>query len=199
MRALLGFFLVLTAGAQEIVFEHVNVIPMTRETVLKDYSVRVKDGRFVEVGPSSKFKVPAGANRIDGKGKYLTPGMGEMHGHIPPPTAPKEFIDDVLFLYVANGITTVRGMLGHPGQLDFREKAKRNEIIAPTLYLAGPSFSGATVKSPAQAVERVRQQKAEGWDLLKIHPGVSRESYDAMAKTAREVGISFSEIGRAHV
>ncbi len=203
MRAKLGFFLVLTAGAQEIVFEHVNVIPMTRETVLKDYSVRVKDGRFVEVGPGGKIKIPAGATRIDGKGKYLTPGMGEMHGHIPPPAAPKEFIDDVLFLYVANGITTVRGMLGHPGQLDFREKAKRNEIIAPALYLAGPSFSGATVKNPAQAVERVKQQKAEGWDLLKIHPGVSRESYDAMAKTARELGISFSghipaEVGILH-
>jgi len=192
MKSLLGFFMVLVAGAQEIVFEHVNVIPMSREVVLKDYSVRSKDGRFVEVGQTGKLKVPPGALRIDGRGKYLIPGLSEMHGHIPPPTAPQAYIDDVLYLYVANGITTVRGMLGHAGQLDFREKAKRNEIVAPTLYLAGPSFSGATVKNPAQAIERVKQQKAEGWDLLKIHPGVSRESYDAMAKTARDLGISFS-------
>jgi imidazolonepropionase-like amidohydrolase len=203
MRFLLVFATVLAACAQEIVFEHVNLIPMTREVVLKDYSVRSKDGRFVEVGPAGKLKVPAGATRIDGRGKYLMPGLSEMHGHIPPPTAPQAYIDDVLYLYVANGITTVRGMLGHAGQLDFREKAKRNEIVAPTLYLAGPSFSGATVKNPVQAAERVRQQKAEGWDLLKIHPGVSRESYDALAKTAREVGISFSghvpaEVGILH-
>lgn len=188
----LALLAVLTVGAQEIVIEHVNVIPMTREVVLKDHSVRVRDGRFVEVGPAAKVKAPAGATRIDGQGKYLAPGFAEMHGHIPPPTGPKEFAEDVLFLYVANGVTTVRGMLGYPGQLEFREKAKRNEIESPTLYLAGPSFSGATVKDAAQAIERVRLQKAEGWDLLKIHPGVPLDAYDAMAKTAREVGIRFS-------
>jgi hypothetical protein len=95
-------------------------------------------------------------------------GMGEMHGHIPPPTDPAAYVSDVLFLYVANGITTVRGMLGHPGQLDLREKAKRNEIESPTLYLAGPSFSGSSIKSVELAIERVRRQKAEGWDLLKM-------------------------------
>lgn len=184
--------LALGALAQEVVIEHVNVIPMTSETVLKDHSVRVKDGRFVEVAPAGRIKAAAGVQRIDGKGKYLMPGMGEMHGHIPPPTSPQSFIDDVLFLYVANGVTTVRGMLGHDGQLVFREKAKRNEIVAPTLYLAGPSFSGATVKSEEQAIARVKQQKAEGWDLLKIHPGLTTGQYDAMARTAREAGIRFS-------
>ena len=198
--ALLGICVAAVASAQEIVIEHVNVIPMTSAAVLRDQSVRIKDGRFVEIG---KVKVPAGAIRVDGKGKYLTPGFGEMHGHIPPPTAPRQLVEDVLFLYVANGVTTVRGMLGYPGQLELREKAKRNEIVAPNLYLAGPSFSGATVKNVAQAVERVKQQKAEGWDLLKIHPGVPRDAYDAMAETARAVGIRFSghvpaEVGILH-
>jgi imidazolonepropionase-like amidohydrolase len=171
--------------------------------VLQDHSVHVKDGRFVAVAPTTKFKVPAGATRIDARGKFLMPGFAEMHGHIPPPSAPAALIDDVLFLYIANGVTTVRGMLGYPGQLDLREKAKRNEIAAPTLYLAGPSFSGATVKSAEQAIARVRQQKSEGWDLLKIHPGVPKDAYDAMAKTAGELGIRFSghvpaEVGILH-
>lgn len=190
-----NLFLLLTtaliAFGQELVIEHVNVLPMTSETVLKDHSVRVKDGRFVEVAPAGKLKVGAGVKRIDGKGKYLMPGMGEMHGHVPPPTSQPGFIEDVLFLYVANGVTTVRGMLGYPGQLELREKAKRKEIVAPNLYLAGPSFSGATVKTPEQAIERVKQQKAEGWNLLKIHPGVPLDAYDAMAKTAKQVGIRF--------
>jgi len=191
-RALLGFCFLLVARGQEIVFEHVNVIPMTRDTVLRDHTVHVKDGRFVEVAPSRKLKVPAGATRVDGRGKYLAPGLAEMHGHVPPPTAPAGQIEDVLFLYVANGVTTVRGMLGYPGQLELREKTRNNEILGPTLYLAGPSFSGATVKSVGQAMDRVKQQKAEGWDLLKIHPGVARDAYDAMAETARSVGIRFS-------
>lgn len=180
----------LTGMAQVVVIEHVNVIPMTSNVVLKDQTVLVQDGRYAAIG--GKVKVPAGAVRVDGKGKFLMPEFAEMHGHIPPPTAPREQTEDVLFLSVANGVTTVRGMLGYEGQLELREKSKRNKIVAPALYLAGPSFSGAKVKSVAQAVERVKQQKTEGWDLLKIHPGVPRDAYDAMAATAQSLGIRFS-------
>ncbi|HET6409758.1 MAG TPA: amidohydrolase family protein, partial [Chthoniobacteraceae bacterium] len=108
---------------------------------------------------------------------------------------PPELFENVFFLFVSNGVTTVRSMLGFPGQLEWREKAKRGEIIAPTLHLAGPSFTGSgptATTSVEQAVERVKAQKAEGWDLLKVHPGLKLEVYEAMAKTAREVGIEFS-------
>ena len=121
------------------------------------------------------------------------PGLAEMHGHIPNPAqVSKEYIDDVLFLYVANGITTVRGMQGMPGQLDLREASKRGDIIAPTLYLAGPAFNGNSVKSADDAIARVKQQKAEGWDLLKVLGGLSVEAYDAMARTAKESSIRFA-------
>ena len=104
---------------------------------------------------------------------------------------------------MANGITTVRGMLGAPNQLELRDRANRGELIAPTLYLAGPSFNGNSVNSPEQAVSMVRAQKAEGWDLLKVHPGLTRDEYDAMARTAKEVGIRFgghvpAEVGILH-
>src|SRR3712207_4612438 len=165
---------------------------MDSERVLKDQTVLVRGERIVEVGPASKVKVPAGALRVDGRGKYLMPGLAEMHGHIPPPQAPKEFTEAVLFMYVANGVTTVRGMLGAPGQLELRERAGRGELVAPTLYLAGPSFNGNSVSSAVQAAEMVRAQKREGWDLLKVQPGLTRDEYDAMARTAREVGIRFA-------
>jgi imidazolonepropionase-like amidohydrolase len=184
-------------------FANVNVIPMDRERVIENQTVIVRDGRIVEIGPSNKIKVPDGATRIDGSGKYLMPGLAEMHGHIPPPQAPKEYTEAVLFLYVANGVTTVRGMLGAPNQLELRDRANRSEIVSPTLYLAGPSFNGNSVNSPEQAVTMVRQQKQEGWDLLKVHPGLTRDEYDAMAKTAREVNIRFAghipaEVGLIH-
>jgi imidazolonepropionase-like amidohydrolase len=188
---------------QEVAFVNVNVVPMDSERVLKDQTVLVRGERIVEVGPASKVKVPAGALRVDGRGKYLMPGLAEMHGHIPPPQAPKEFTEAVLFMYVANGVTTVRGMLGAPGQLELRERANRGELLSPTLYLAGPSFNGNSVSSPEQAAEMVRQQKREGWDLLKVHPGLTRNEYDAMARTARAEGIRFAghipaEVGLAH-
>jgi imidazolonepropionase-like amidohydrolase len=176
---------------------------MDRERVIEKQTVIVRDGRITEIGQASKIKVPDGATRIDGTGKYLMPGLAEMHGHIPPPQAPKEYTEAVLFLYVANGITTVRGMLGAPNQLELRDKANRGQIVSPTLYLAGPSFNGNSVNSPEQAVSMVRQQKQEGWDLLKVHPGLTRDEYDAMARTAKEVGIRFAghipaEVGLIH-
>jgi imidazolonepropionase-like amidohydrolase len=180
------------SSAQDLAFVGVNVVPMDRNAILNNRTVIVRDGRIADVGPAGNTRVPAGAQRLEGRGKYLMPGLGEMHGHIPSPLEPREFIEAVLFLYVANGVTTVRGMQGAPGQLEFREKAKRGELLAPNLYLAGPPFSGKTIKSAEEASQRVRQQKAEGWDLLKVLPGLARDHYDAMARTAKEVGISFA-------
>lgn len=190
-------------AAGEIVFTNVNVLPMDSERVLADQTVVVRGDRIVAIGPAGETAVPGGAQVIDGRGKYLMPGLAEMHGHIPPPSDPQAYTDAVLFMYVANGITTVRGMLGHDGQLEIKRKANAGEIVAPTLYLAGPSFSGGSINSPGEAEARVRQQKMEGWDLLKVHPGLTLEEYDAMAETAREVGIRFGghvpdAVGLAH-
>jgi len=172
-------------------FTNVTLIPMDRERTIREQTVIVRGDRIEAVGPSKTTKVPKGATVIDGRGRFLLPGLAEMHGHIPPPNAPAEMIENVLFLYVANGITTVRGMLGAPGQLELREKAKNGTIVSPNLYLAGPSFNGNSVNSPADAERMVREQKAQGWDLLKVHPGLTRDEYDAMARTAKEVGIRF--------
>ena len=179
------------AATAPIAFVNVNAVPMDTERVLSDWTVIVRDGRVSATGPSSAVAPPAGATIIDGRGKFLMPGLAEMHGHIPPPTSSPEFIESVLYLYVANGITTVRGMQGAEGQLQLRDRAARNEIVSPTLYLAGPAFSGNTVRTVDDAVARVNAQKAEGWDLLKVQTGLTLEVYDAMARTAREVRIPF--------
>ena len=182
------------AGAQppkSVVFSNVSVVPMTGNQVLPNHTVVITGDRITAVGPARTAKVPEGATRIDGQGKYLMPGLAEMHGHIPGGNAPRDFVDNVLFLYVASGVTTVRGMQGAPGQIDLREAAKRGEIVAPNLYLAGPQFSGGSVKSAEDAIARVKQQKSEGWDLLKVQEGLSVPAYDAMAKTAKQVGIRF--------
>lgn len=172
-------------------FVNVNIVPMDAERVLENQTVIVAEGRIKEIGHVSSVKVPIGARLIDGTGKFLMPGLAEMHGHIPPPDQSQAYISSVLFMYVANGITTVRGMLGHDGQLDLKAQANAGKITSPTLYLAGPSFSGGSISSPEQATEKVRRQKAEGWDLLKVHPGLTLAEYDAMANTANEIGIRF--------
>ncbi len=197
----LTLLLSFSAFADVVVFRNVNVISMTSPKVAEKQTVVVRDGRIESVG--KKGKVPKDAKVIDGTGKFLIPGLAEMHGHVPPMNAPGGMVEDVLLLYVANGITTVRGMLGHPGQLELREKTAKGEILGPTLYLAGPSFNGQSINSVDEAITKAKAQKAEGWDLLKVHPGLTRAEYDAMAKTANEVGIRFAghvpeEVGLLH-
>ena len=184
-------------------FVDVTVLPMDAERTLPRQTVLVRGDRVIAIGPVGELSVPADARRIDGTGRFLLPGLGEMHGHNPPPGSSRRAIEDNYFLFLANGVTTVRGMLGYPGQIELREQVARGEIAGPTLYLAGPSFRGPSVGSPQQAERMVREQKAEGWDLLKVHPGLRRDVYDAMARTADEVGIRFAghipaDVGLVH-
>lgn len=191
--ATLAALLALPSLAQTVVFRDVNVISMTSPKVAEKQTVVVSDGRISSIlGTGAMVKLPEGATVVDGTGKYLIPGLAEMHGHIPPPNAPAGLLSDVLELYLANGITTVRGMLGHNGQLNIREWQKEGKIVAPNLYVAGPSFNGQSINSPQEAIDKVIAQKKEGWDLLKVHPGLTVEEYDAMAKTAKKEGIRFA-------
>lgn len=204
-------WLIPVALAQQTVFTNVDVIPMDENRILEDQTVIIQGDRIQKIGPASIVKIPAGAKVIEGNGKYLMPGLGEMHGHVPPsepgPDAPAyfndEYIKSTLFLYLSAGITTVRGMLGYPGQLELKDKVNAGMLIGPNLYLAGPSFNGNSVSSPDQAREMVKAQVVEGWDLLKVHPGLSLEEYDAMAETAHALNIDFgghvpAEVGIVH-
>lgn len=191
------------AQAEPTAITNVTVLTMIDDRALAGQTVIIEGDRIVAMGATAAMALPTSGRIIDGSGKTLIPGLAEMHGHIPSPATDAQEIADVLFLYVANGVTTVRGMLGHPGQLKLREKANSGEIVSPTLYLAGPSFNGRSVVSPEQARQMARRQFEEGWNLLKIHPGLTRGEYDAVAETANAAGIRFAghvpeDVGLAH-
>ncbi|MGH7677509.1 MAG: amidohydrolase family protein [Gemmatimonadaceae bacterium] len=175
-------------------FVDVNVIPLDRERTLERQTVVVRGDRIVAIGPASGTPVPSGATRIDGRGKYLMPGLAEMHAHVIGGNNPNhEALNrDILFLYVANGITSIRAMLGAPNQLPLREQLRRGEILGPTMYVSAPSLNGGTAPNADTAAKLVRAHKAAGYDFLKIHPGLSRETYDAIARTGKEVGITWA-------
>jgi len=190
LRILTCFLLAVPVLADTVVFRNVNVVTMTSPKVLEKQSVVVQDGRILSV--SKNPKVAAGATVIDGKGRYLMPGLADMHVQIPGSEAKGGLMMDVLTMLVTNGVTTARGMWGLPGHLEVREKAKLGQVVAPNLVLAGPIFSSETVVTPEEAAARVRIQKKEGWDLLSLHFSLTREQYDAVVKTAREEGMRFA-------
>src|SRR5690625_345707 len=139
-----------------------------------------------------RVAIPEGATLIDGTGRYLIPGLAEMHAHIPSSREGVEAMERVLFLYAANGATAARGMLGHPAHLELRARAARGEIISPRIYTSGPSFNGNSTPDPETARALVVSQLEAGYDFLKLHPGLSREVFDAIVEAADEVGIPFA-------
>ena len=173
---------------QDIVLLMVDVIPMDNERVLADQTVIIRNNKIVGIG--SKLKYDKGAHVVNAEGKYLIPGLAEMHAHVPP-NDDLESMKEVLRLFALNGITTIRGMLGHPKHLELREMVSKGEVLGPRLFTTGPSFNGSTVKTPADAEKLVREQKAAGYDFLKLHPGLTMETFPTLVSTAKEVGIPF--------
>jgi imidazolonepropionase-like amidohydrolase len=176
-------------------FVDVSVVPLDRERVLDRQTVVVRGERIVAMGPTARTQVPAGATRIDGRGKFLMPGLAEMHAHVIGGQNPNhEALNrDILFLYVANGITSIRAMLGAPNQIPLREQLRRNEILGPTMYVSAPSLNGNSAPTPDSGAALVRMHKAAGYDFLKIHPQNFRvDTYDAIVRTANEVGITWA-------
>jgi amidohydrolase family protein len=178
------------AQESSVLFEHVSLLPMDSERVMPEAHVLIVGRNIVSIG-SDNFAgtLPTGAIRVDGRDKFLVPALAEMHAHIPTDAREAE---RVLFLYVANGIGTIRSMLGDPAHFRLRERVMKGEIVGPTMLLGGPSFNGQTAPTPAAATARVNEQKKAGYDFLKIHPGVPRSAFDALAAAADKARIRFA-------
>jgi imidazolonepropionase-like amidohydrolase len=189
------------------VFVNVSVLPMDGgPDVLENQTVLVEGDRITAMGPAGTVRVPQGATVIDGGGRYLMPGLAEMHAHVPPVAQgrPSEgVLEDIMFLYVANGITTIRGMLGSPYQIELRDELLAHEMLGPAFYAAAPSINGNSAPTPEAAEAMMRAAAELGYDLMKIHPGVSRETWDRMVDVADEVGLTFgghvpADVGLVH-
>ena len=189
----LSLVLPFEALAENLLINNATFIDVESGALTKNASLRIKNGRISEIADG---ELATNSDRnidvIDAAGHYLIPGIAEMHGHIPTAKVIDQQLEDLLFLYLANGVTTVRGMLGAPGQLHLRDRVLDAEVLGPTLYLGGPSLNGRSVRSAGHAREKVRRQFNEGWDFLKIHPGLSMDEYQAMADEARGLGMSWA-------
>ncbi|MGB2751761.1 MAG: amidohydrolase family protein [Pyrinomonadaceae bacterium] len=183
--------------AQTTAFVGVNVIPMDRERVLTNQTVIVRDGKIAEIGEVGKVKVPKDAVMVDAKGKYLIPGLVDMHTHLlsDDDAYPDTIAPDELRVMVANGVTTVRFMIGTPELLKLRSQSASGEIVAPTIYVASPHLTGReqgnnfVVKSLDEAREAVRKSKAAGYDFIKVTTFVPGLIYEAAVDEAAKIGI----------
>lgn len=178
-------------SAQTLVIHDVSVLTMETDQLLQNHSIIIENETIRWFGPSEQAEIPADAQVVSGS-YYVMPGLAEMHAHIPSPGQGEQAMKDALILFLTQGMTTIRGMLGHPAHLELREQAAAGEIDSPRIFTSGPSFSGGSVESTSQARQMVRQQADAGYDLLKFHPGLSVPEFRAITDEANRLGIEFS-------
>ncbi len=184
-------------SGQTTAFVGVNVVPMDRERILANQTVIVRNGVITEIGDARRVRVPSGAARIDGAGKYLIPGLVDMHTHLLSDgnEFPDSIAPDEVRVMVANGVTTARFMIGTPELLELRARSAKGEIAAPTIFVASPHLTGKeqgnnfVVNTPEEARAAVRKSKAAGYDFIKITTFIKAEVYEAAVDEAARLKI----------
>ncbi|HJP05578.1 MAG: amidohydrolase [Chromatiales bacterium] len=165
-------------------FVNVNVVRPETNSIDESRTVIVTGTKITRIGAANKVSVPSDALVVEGEGRYLLPGLAEMHAHVPPAKLGREYAEDILFLWVTNGITTIRNMSGEPSHLELREQIASRQILGPRMYTSGPRFMGRRIKTPEEAGGIVDEQVAAGYDFLKVHMGLTRVAYDGVVAAA---------------
>jgi hypothetical protein len=170
-------------------FTDVSVLPMDKEIVLSNQTVIIKNGRIVAFGSAETTPIPKGAIRVDGKNKFLLPGLSDMHVHLP--FNPEDINDTpaLMKLFVVNGVTAVLNLLGVPRHLELRERIARGEELGPIVYTSGFYVNEPFVRTPEEVEAEVIKQKRAGYDVIKIHGNLTRESYHRLFEVSRREGI----------
>ncbi len=177
------------AAGQTVAFGDVTIVDSRQGALIENQTVLVRNGSIVAVGPADQVEPPADAELIDGSGHYLMPGLAEMHGHLPFSGPDDQQVADLLFLYLANGVTLVRGMQGHPDQLRVRDAINAGELAGPRLVLGSPAMGWGNTPTADVAPELVKNFAEAGFDLVKIGEGPDPEAYAALAEAASEHGL----------
>jgi imidazolonepropionase-like amidohydrolase len=173
--------------------KNVNVIPMQREVVLRSRDVLIENGRITWIGHDSdpQLTSPSGGRRrpvLDCSGKYLLPGLFDMHVHIAS--------SDMFNLFLANGVTAVRNMWGFPRILEWAHEVETGKRIGPSIYSTSALIDGLEswvgaeiVKTTEEAEAAFRRAFAQGYRQIKTYPDIPREAYFRLASLARQYNL----------
>ena len=178
-----------------IAITHVNVVDVARGTVRLDETVIVRGTHIEAVGPAARVAVPRGARRVDGRRRFLIPGLWDMHVHTVMPGGA-----GVLALYPASGVTGIRDMAGDwETVVRWRGEIARGERWGPRVVASGPYIEGGDVpiphllaRTPQEARTAVDSLVSLGVDFVKLHSQLPREVFLAAGSRARERGIPFT-------
>ena len=184
------------AQTNEVAIVHVTIINPGAGKPLPDMTILTRGRNIVAVGPAKQVRVPASAEVIEGKGKYVIPGLWDMHSHFRDPARDLE-------MYVANGVLGIRNMGGPASEVfPLRDAIAAGRQLGPKIVASGPIVDGpdssssprftVSVKTPEDARAEVRSLKQQGADFIKVYDQLSRDEYHAIADEAKKKGIPFA-------
>jgi imidazolonepropionase-like amidohydrolase len=184
------------SAAQSVVaFTHVNVIDARDSLPRRDQTVVIRGTRIIASAPSRATGIPKNARIVDGRGRFLIPGLWDMHVHTVTIGG-----RELLRLYVANGVTGVRDMASDWGTIKgWRDEIRLGQLVGPRIIASGPYLEGGDVaiahiltRTPDEGRAGVDSLIALGVDFVKVHGQLTPATYFAIARRARERGIAFA-------
>jgi tetratricopeptide (TPR) repeat protein len=182
----------LAADSNVLVFAHATVIDGTGAPARPNVTVVITGDRITTIGASAASPLPTNAVVVDATGKFLIPGLWDMHVH----WYEKEFLP----LFLANGVTGIRLMLGAPMHSQWRKEIEAGTFVGPRLFIASPIVDGPkpfwpgsiSVGNATEGRQAVVRLKQKGADFVKVYSGLPREAYFAIADEAKKQGIPFA-------
>jgi imidazolonepropionase-like amidohydrolase len=187
--------------ANVLIIKDVTVIDATGAAPRTGMAVVIRGNLIAGIMPAKDLEIPQGAKIIAAKGKFLIPGLWDMHIHLKNSTA------SALPVFIATGVTSVRDMVGYLDQLkELRRQVETGEIVGPRIKFSGPALESPenvanakkkgksedfdktriVVATPADAAPAVSKLKASGVDFVKLHSWASPEVYFAVAAAAEK-------------
>ena len=174
----------------DIVITDVIVVPMDRDSTIPHQTVVVRGEKIVVVAPKDDVKIVDGTTRIDGTGKWLMPGLADMHVHF--------WNDKDLTMFVAAGVTTVRNMYGSDQHLAWRNDIAAGKRFGPSIVTATPIIDGdppvwpgsIVLTKPEEVDSKVAALKAQGYDFLKPYARLEKPVYDALVAAGKKHGLT---------
>jgi imidazolonepropionase-like amidohydrolase len=188
------------SGPSALAITNVTLIDGTGSLPQPDMTVVISDWQVVAIAPSKSANIPRHEQILDATGKFLVPGLADMHVHLTGSGEPTGSRESILPLLLANGITTVRDMGGYLESLTpLRREIEEGKRLAPEIFFAGPYLDGnppsfqpsLVVSNSTEAAESVHTLVGRGVDFIKVQSILGREAYFGIADVCRSENITF--------
>jgi len=192
--------LTLCVKAQTLTITHATLLDVTNGNAQPETTVVIKGNRIASIARSTKRNLEAGQIVVDARGRYLIPGLWDMHTHVYFGKTSGDGADLILPLFLANGITGIRDMGSDlDAVLHARDEIAAHRLAGPRMIVSGPMLDGPKshyraaipIATPADGRKAVDMLKSRGADFIKIQSGVPREAYFAIAEESKKAGIEF--------